>query len=262
MRISAPEKPAEPVPAAQAVNSPAAESSHETAAPYPHTATVSEADYMEHYAHARCEWVKGVLIPMSPVRLRHDQIDSYLRRLLEAYLSVNTIGIVVGAPFVMRLDVQESRREPDLQIILEGNPGTLTDTAMVGAADICVEIVSEESTSRDYGDKFNEYEAGGVREYWIIDPVRQEYRFFRLTDAKRCASQPLDAADNYRTPLLPGLAVHVPTLWSDPLPGYFAIADAMKAMLTGQAQRTYGTRQTFTPARSKNGSSRAASVFR
>ena len=47
-------------------------------------------------------------------------------------------------------------REPDIQMILDEHRNRLTRTQVEGAADLVVEVVSEESTSRDYGDKFAE----------------------------------------------------------------------------------------------------------
>lgn len=131
----------------------------------------------------------------------------------------------------MRLDAIGRIREPDLQIILNNNPGQLTDTAMNGPADICLEVVSPESVARDYGDKFNEYEKAGVREYWIIDPIRQRCDFNRRSEAGIYIEMEPDDQGYYHTPLLPKLALHVPTLWKDPLPNFFAIGQAVQAML-------------------------------
>jgi hypothetical protein len=36
-----------------------------------------------------------------------------------------------------------------------------------------------------------------------------------------------DADGNYRTPALPGLVLHVPTLWHEQLPGPIAVAQAV-----------------------------------
>ncbi len=33
-----------------------------------------------------------------------------------------------------------------------------------------VEIVSPDSVARDRADKFYEYQEGGAREYWVVDP--------------------------------------------------------------------------------------------
>jgi Uma2 family endonuclease len=88
---------------------------------------VSEADYMAHYAASHHEWIKGVVIKMSPVRLVHDQLVQYLRSLLGAYISRRPLDAqIVGDPFVMRLS--DSRREPDVQVILGENRANLRET--------------------------------------------------------------------------------------------------------------------------------------
>ena len=194
-------------------------------------ANVSIEEYLEQYAETHHEWVKGVVIKMTPVSLRHTLLVDYLRDLFRAYFELNPIGTVVGEPFVMRLETTDSYRDPDLQIILNDNPGQLTDTAMMGPADICVEVVSLESATRDYGDKFVEYETAGVREYWIIDPLRRDARFYQRQADNLYAPTYPDDTGHYHTPLLPRLALHVPTLWQDQLPGISAIVRVVQALL-------------------------------
>ena len=190
-------------------------------------------DYLQRYAEHYHEWVRGYVIEMSPVTLRHEQIISYLRTLLDAWFERNPIGVVIGAPFVMRTDAVPAGREPDLQVILESNAGDLTDTAMIGAADVCVEVVSAESVDRDYGEKLAEYEQAGVREYWLIDPLRSQALFHRLTlDGTYAPCKP-DGNGNYATTILPGFVLHVPTLWRTPLPRFSAIGRAVDAMSAG-----------------------------
>jgi Uma2 family endonuclease len=192
---------------------------------------VSADEYMAKYAHDFYEWVSGEVIKMAPVSDRHDVTGRYFSILLEAYFALSPIGVIREAPFVLRLDAVNSRREPDLQIILNSNTGQLTKTAMIGPADICIEIVSLESVERDYGKKFEEYEAAGVKEYWITDPIRREARFCRLTAEGRYQTQLPDSEGNYQTPLLPGLRLQVPSLWQEPLPDIISVVDAVKAML-------------------------------
>ena len=192
---------------------------------------VSFEDYLERYAAHFCEWVDGVVIRMSPIHKTHDSLSRYAARLLEAYFEVNPIGQIRQAPFVMRISRVKVSREPDLQVILNTNPGNLTPTYMDGPADICIEIVSPESVTRDHGEKFDEYEKGGVPEYWIIDAIHKETRFYRLNEEGVYVRQVEDADGNYRTPNLPGLVLHVLTLWQDNLPGPIAIGQAVQAML-------------------------------
>lgn len=144
------------------------------------------------------------------------------------YFELRPIGKVRLAPFVMR--VGGAVREPDAQVILNDNLGEFTDTGMIGAADICIEIVSPESGARDRGEKFREYEQAGVTECWIIDPTRQQADFFRLSQGKYFKINP-DADGNYQTQLLPELFINVPTLWQESLPGYLEIAEQIREML-------------------------------
>ncbi len=191
------------------------------------TRTVSAEEYMAHYAHDHYEWVRGELIEMSPVGSTHNKFTEYLGNLIEAYLVLNPVAQYRVDPFTMRVDATQSRRQPDLQVILNDNPGELTETYMHGPADIVIEVVSPESAARDHGEKFAEYEQGGVREYWIIDPTRSTCRFERLNEAGHYTPQLL-VDGLYTTPLLPKLQLHVPTLWADPLPDILQVVETVK----------------------------------
>ncbi len=192
---------------------------------------VSAEDYMAQHAAYFREWVEGVVIDVSPVAKIHERLTRYLNHLLDAYFDANPVGTAYSAPFVMQLDSAHSRREPDIQIILNTNPGQQADMAVIGPADICIEIVSRESISRDYGDKFSEYQDAGVKEYWIIDPARKVASFHRLDETGVYVPQTPDASGNYQTTLLPKFDFHVPTLWAKSLPGYGAIGRAVEAMM-------------------------------
>ncbi len=189
---------------------------------------VSWDTYMAEYAADFCEWIEGIVIKMSPVYDRHDESTRFLATLLDAYFAYNPIGKIRQAPFVMKL---KRSREPDIQVILDSNPNTLHNTFMEGAADICIEIISPESVGRDSGEKFLEYEAGGVREYWLFDPLRREARFYRLDDTGVYILQKLDDYDAYRTPLLPNFVLQVMLLWQSPPPNFLQIVDIMKTMM-------------------------------
>jgi Uma2 family endonuclease len=169
---------------------------------------------------------------MSPGSIKHNRLLQYLANLLNAYFELNPIGTLVIQPFVMRLAAfPNRRREPDLLVVLKTNPRELKETYMDGPADLCIEIVSEDSVDRDHGDKFREYEKGGVPEYWIIDPIHTETRLYRLNQEGRYSRQTEDEQGDYRTPTLPGLVLHVPTLWQDEFPGPGATSAAVKDML-------------------------------
>jgi len=192
---------------------------------------VSAEDYMERYAAHNHEWVKGYVIAMSPSTTDHKRIIGYLYQIFLTYLSLRPIGeVFTGENFVMRLDAVESRREPDIIVMLGETQERLKKTYLDGPADICIEVVSSESSKRDYGEKFTEYEAGGVPEYWIIDPMRQETRFHRLSDAGTYR-QVIPSEDVYTTPLLPDLRLPIPVLWREQLPSLLEVVEQMRADL-------------------------------
>jgi Uma2 family endonuclease len=195
---------------------------------------ISAEEYMEKYAGQRCEWVNGVVIKMSPGNLPHNKLIVYIFNLLNMFLKHKPIGNVAIMPYVMWLS-QSERREPDVLVVLNTNPHEFTDTEMKGPADICIEVVSPESVERDRGEKFHQYEKAGVREYWILDPLRSEPLFYRLNEEGVYVPQSPDANGDYHTPLLPGFVLHVPTLWQDELPDALETGRAVEAMLNDEA---------------------------
>ena len=201
-----------------------------------HTPIIAFEDYLEQYDGRRAEWVNGEVIAMSPVTVDHERKRKYLLMVFEAYFALRPIGQVLGEPVVMRLSARPSGREPDLFIHLNNNAAVLRDTYLDGPADICIEIISVSTQERDRGEKFIEYEEGGVTEYWIIDPDRRDALFYRANAQGRYQRADLNPQAEYQTPLLPGLRLHVPTLWQEPLPDVIAIVDLVRAMLaTGDA---------------------------
>ena len=84
--------------------------------------------------------------------------------------------------------------------------------------DLAVEIISPESALRDRGTKYAEYEAGGVREYWIIDADARRADFFVQDAEGRYQRAREDAAGKYESAALPGFWIDLNWLWQTPLP--------------------------------------------
>ena len=60
--------------------------------------------------------------------------------------------------------------EPDISVICDKSK--LTEQGCVGAPDWIIEIVSPSSKQMDYLTKLLKYRSSGVREYWIVDPLK------------------------------------------------------------------------------------------
>jgi Uma2 family endonuclease len=118
----------------------------------------------------RAEWVDGEVIIMSPVSDRHADIHGWLSSILRSWLEENDLGYVRGDVMV-RLSKPRSRRVPDIYFFSKERASLQRSNHFEGPPDVIFEIVSPDSTARDYRDKHKSYEASGVKEYWIIDPL-------------------------------------------------------------------------------------------
>ena len=77
-------------------------------------------------------------------------------------------------------DGNENLVEPDISVICD--PEKIDEKGCHGAPDLVIEIVSPSSKSIDYGRKQALYLLSGVREYWIVDPIRESAVIYRAAE--------------------------------------------------------------------------------
>lgn len=166
----------------------------------------------------RSEWVNGEVIVFMPPRMIHQRLSSFIDRLLADYVEHFELGIVLPAPFEMKLE--NSSREPDLLFVAAENQERLTAERLNGPADLVVEIISDSSVARDRAEKFYEYQAAGIREYWIIDPRPEVARsdFYHLTSQGQYQAALPDETGRYHSAILPNFWLRPSWFESDPLP--------------------------------------------
>jgi Uma2 family endonuclease len=165
---------------------------------------------------SRVEWVDGQVVPMSPVSKRHDEITGFIYAILRGFLRRRKLGgRVVHDDFQMKLGPTRSSRVPDVAYVAPEHEARLEDTFLNGPADLAVEVVSPDSRTRDRVEKFREYAAGGVREYWLIDPVLQTAEAYRLTADGRYEPVDLGTSPRLTSEALPGFWIDVAWLWED-----------------------------------------------
>ena len=183
--------------------------------------TMSYEEFLEwadEDSHA--EWVDGEVIVFMPPKRVHQRLLNFLSVLLSTYARFFGFGEVLEAPFEMRLGRGKPSREPDLLFVAREHLDRLTEERLNGPADLIVELVSDSSVARDYEEKFREYEAAGVREYWICDPRpgTQQTAFYQLTAEGKYQAVPPDAEGRYHALVLPGFWLDPAWLWQEPLP--------------------------------------------
>jgi Uma2 family endonuclease len=87
---------------------------------------------------------------------------------------------VFSAPFDVRLPTNGEKEnekiynvvQPDICVVCD--PSKIDERGCLGAPDLVVEIQSFSTSRYDLNEKFNLYEASGVREYWVVYPYKEE----------------------------------------------------------------------------------------
>ena len=166
----------------------------------------------------KTEWVDGEVIVFMPTTVRHADVVGFLYTLLLHYARFLNLGRVLAESVEMRL--AGAARVPDVLFVAREHLDRLTDKRLLGPADLVVEVVSEDSVARDREEKFREYAAAGVPEYWLIDarPGEQRADFYQRTEEGVYRPMPLDADGRYQSKVVPGFWLRPEWLWQEPLP--------------------------------------------
>lgn len=132
----------------------------------------------------RAEWVDGEVIVMAPANVDHVDSDGWLVTVLRTFVEHHDLGRVYGPELQVRFAAQQRRRIPDVLFIAKHRLDIVKSTFVDGAPDLVIEIVSPDSQSRDWREKYIEYEAAGVREYWILDIISRQIEAYVMKDGR------------------------------------------------------------------------------
>ena len=158
----------------------------------------------------RYEIVDGELIVSRRPEWPHQRI---IRKFIVAFdPPVSAIGgEVLPEPGIVWGEQAEDNVIPDVAIILQDRLHLLAGPKLSGAPNIVIEVVSPSSVETDYIKKRALYQRTGVQEYWIADIERRTVEVWRFEGAK--ASSELYQDGEISSPLIPGLALQVSSLW-------------------------------------------------
>ena len=180
----------------------------------------------------RGEWVDGEVIVFVAPKTVHKRLSRFLTALIDGYASDHDLGEVLQTP-EMRLRDGGSYREPDIAFIATAHAGRITADGIDGPADLVIEIISEDSVRRDRKHKYDEYEATGVREYWVIDPrpLLQTVYAYVLGDEGIFNPIGTNESSEIASVVLPGFWIDPAWLWRNPTPN---VAETLRTIEAGR----------------------------
>lgn len=189
----------------------------EDAAPTLEAESLTFEEFMARYEGQPYEWHAGKVVKKVSNNKVHQLILGFLYRLIVNYLELKELGEVFLDGYSMYVSDTLPARQPDLMVILSDRLENAKHQRFEGAADIAVEVVSPASAAVDRGEKLEEYEQAGVREYWLIDPIREEAVIYALHEDGHYRRAPLEGEKLVST-LLPGFRLDPALLWRDAPP--------------------------------------------
>ena len=159
-----------------------------------------------------CELIDGIPYLMSAPTIWHQRIAAGLWKQLDDFLDGKQCQALI-APVDVRLfpkedDSDKTVVQPDVLVVCDSKK--LSDNlACKGAPDFIIEVISESTRGKDFGDKRMLYEKSGVREYWIVDTDRV-YKYLLKSDMYREIVYKLDIDLQIDVSVLEGCTLKIP----------------------------------------------------
>jgi len=141
-------------------------------------------DYYAFPEDLRAEIIDGQIYYQAAPSYQHQKILSYLHNSIYNYINSKSGPCeVLPAPFAVKLNESDKTVvEPDISVICDKDK--LDDRGCNGAPDWIIEITSPSNSNHDYIKKLNLYADAGVREYWIVNPMKKTIFVYHLEETK------------------------------------------------------------------------------
>ena len=142
-------------------------------------------DYLALPDDKRYELIDGVIYEMASPSTNHQVIAAFLLHRLMICAEEHPSPCY---PYIAPLDVQLDKDQKTMvqpDIIICCDPKQNTGKRLFGAPDFAAEVLSPSTRKKDMFIKLNKYKNAGVREYWMIDPLKQKvivYLFYKDDD--------------------------------------------------------------------------------
>lgn len=166
------------------------------------------------------ELINGELVQKQSPTLEHQGISREIEYALIGFTKRTGAGIIHHAPLDVVLDDGNSYH-PDVFYIRAERYFILDkqEKIVIGAPDLVVEILSKSTAAADKGIKKDTYEKYGVREYWLVDPVKQSIEIYALAEERYRLFLYLEGTGILKSSILEGFEMNIEKLFADAAAG-------------------------------------------
>ncbi len=172
-------------------------------------------DYRQ-WTGERWELIHGVAYNMSPApRIPHQGVSGEIFGQLRDFLKGQhctpfhaSVDVFFPPLREMEEDDVDTVVQPDVLVVCDKTK--IRNNGIWGAPDLVVEILSKSTSRKDQHEKFDLYERGGVREYWIVDPNGQWIQqYVREGNGKFGVEVTFEKTGRVASAVLPGFELDV-----------------------------------------------------
>ena len=141
---------------------------------------ITVEDYLELPEEERVELIDGVIYDMAAPTDKHQIIgDEIQMRFRDHIRKKNGKCVTITSPIDVQLDCDNRTMvQPDVIIVCDRNK--FKKGRVFGAPDLVVEVLSLSTRRKDIFIKGDKYWHAGVREYWLVDPIKKRVHVYKF----------------------------------------------------------------------------------
>ena len=165
------------------------------------------------------ELLDGRIYMTPPAGGPHSVAQGNLFALLAGFVRERNLGRVYGSSAGYRLPSETDVVEPDVAFVSNERhaamPPMVQGQFLRVVPDLMIEVLSPSHEKNDLVRKRAVYEKNGVREYWIIDPSKQEVHVLILRVGRFRDEPVVDASGTVEAQVLRGFRIAVRDIFAD-----------------------------------------------
>ncbi len=169
--------------------------------------TVEEFHKLAEASDARYEYIDGEVYLLASPTWEHQRIVCELLSMFHEW-SRGKKCKPVTAPFDITLfnEDEENIVQPDIVVVCD--PENVNDRGRyTGVPSLVVEVLSESTRSKDMFKKMHVYMAGGVSEYWLVNPANREVYIYRFAGGEIAGYRVFKGAETAASEVLEKLEI-------------------------------------------------------
>jgi prevent-host-death family protein len=180
----------------------------------------SYEEFMQIYEKStmRMEFITGKIYLLASPDLGHQEILGRLYLIFNRYFQGKPCRVYF-APFDVHFRKREIKEpdvmQPDLLVACDLANNVTEKGRYMGTPSFVLEILSDDTRSKDMIDKLNTYRLSGVREYWIVDPKHENILIYSFENCEIDQYRTFEKGDSVQSIAFAGLQAEVSPIFRE-----------------------------------------------